>query len=158
MDTKQTSPENSEANAPHVIVRGDAAGFLQQVESGKHRFRVDEPVSYGGTDAAPGPYEYLLAALGACTSMTVGLYARRSKWPLAGITVSLWHSRIHARDCEECETREGMLDRIEMEIDLRGELLSREQREKLIEIAGKCPVHRTLTSEINIRTRAAPIT
>jgi uncharacterized OsmC-like protein len=137
-----------------VVVRGNASGFLQEVVSGKHTLRADEPVSAGGTDAAPGPYDYLLIALGVCTSMTVGLYARRKQWPLENITVSLRHSRIHARDCEECETKEGMLDRIDTEIELTGSLTA-EQRAKLMEIAAKCPVHRTLKSEINIRLQTA---
>jgi len=136
-----------------VVVRGNVSGFLQEVVSGKHHLRADEPVSAGGGNAAPGPYDYLLIALGVCTSMTVGLYARRKQWPLENITVSLRHSRIHAKDCEECETKEGMLDRIETEIELTGSLSS-EQRAKLIEIAAKCPVHRTLKSEINIRLQA----
>ena len=136
-----------------VVVRGNVSGFLQEVVSGQHHLRADEPVSAGGGNAAPGPYDYLLIALGVCTSMTVGLYARRKQWPLENITVSLRHSRIHAKDCEECETKEGMLDRIETEIELTGSLNS-EQRTKLIEIAGKCPVHRTLKSEINIRLQA----
>ena len=137
-----------------VVVRGNARGFLQEVVSGKHNLRADEPVSAGGTDAAPSPYDYLLIALGVCTSMTVGLYARRKQWPLENITVSLRHSRIHAKDCEECDTKEGMLDRIETEIELTGSL-SAEQQAKLMEIAAKCPVHRTLKSEINIRLNAA---
>ena len=91
-------------------------------------------------------------ALGSCTSMTVGLYARKKQIPLESVTVSLNHSRIHAKDCEDCETREGMLDRIDIDIQLAGPL-SEEQRTQLIEIAGKCPVHRTLTSEIDIRTK-----
>ena len=136
-----------------VVVRGNVSGFLQEVVSGKHHLRADEPVSAGGGNAAPGPYDYLLIALGVCTSMTVGLYARRKQWPLENITVSLRHSRIHAKDCEECETKEGMLDRIETEIELTGSL-NFEQRAKLIEIAAKCPVHRTLKSEINIRLQA----
>ena len=111
-------------------------------------------VSAGGTDAAPGPYDYLLIALGACTSMTVGLYARRKQFPLEDITVSLRHSRIHAEDCETCETKAGMLDRIETVIELTGPLTV-EQRAKLMEIASKCPVHRTLKSEIDIRLRAS---
>jgi putative redox protein len=115
--------------------------------------RSDEPISAGGTDAAPGPYDYLLIALGVCTSMTVGLYARRKQMPLENITVSLSHSRIHAKDCEECETKEGMLDRIDTTIELTGPLTA-EQKASLIEIAGKCPVHRTLKSEINIRLRS----
>ena len=134
-----------------VIVRGNAREFLQDVVSGTHQLRADEPAAAGGKDAAPGPYDYLLIALGVCTSMTIGLYARRKQWPLENITVSLWHSRIHAKDCEECETREGMLDRIDMSIALTGPLTT-EQRAKLVEIGGKCPVHRTLTSEINIRS------
>ena len=137
----------------HVVVRGNAREFLQEVVSGKHHLRADEPENAGGKDAAPGPYDYLLIALGVCTSMTVGLYARRKQWPLENIVVSLWHSRIHAKDCEECETKEGMLDRIDMSIELTGSL-SPEQRAKLMEIAGKCPVHRSLTSEINIRLHA----
>ena len=133
-----------------MVVRGNAKDFLQEVVTGRHQFRADEPVTMGGTDAAPDPYDYLLAGLGACTSMTVGLYARRKQWPLENITVSLRHSRIHAEDCAECETKEGMLDRIDVGVELTGALTS-EQRAKLMEIAGKCPVHRTLTSEINIR-------
>lgn len=141
----QTAPDE-----PDVVVRGTAAGFHQQITSGKHRFDADEPVSVGGKDAAPTPYDYLLAGLGSCTSMTVGMYARRMKWPLDEVTVAMRHSRIHARDCEDCETKEGMLDRIEMEIDLKGQL-SEVQRAKLMEIAHKCPVHRTMTKEIQIK-------
>jgi uncharacterized OsmC-like protein len=146
--------EQADSKPADVVVRGNAAGFLQEVVSGSHHLRADEPVSVGGADAAPGPYDYLLIALGVCTSMTVGLYARRKQFPLENITVSLWHSRIHAQDCEECETKEGMLDRIDTQIELTGPLTA-EQHTKLIEIAGKCPVHRTLKSEINIRLRAA---
>lgn len=135
-----------------IIVRGDARSFKQEIVAGRHHLSADEPVSAGGGDAGPNPYDYLLAALGVCTSMTVGLYARRKQIPLENITVSLWHSRIYAKDCEECETKEGMLDRINLELELTGPL-SKEQHAKLMEIAGKCPVHRTLTSEINIRLR-----
>jgi uncharacterized OsmC-like protein len=139
---------------PHIVVRGGADSFKQEIVAGKHHLVADEPVSAGGGDAGPDPYDYLLASLGVCTSMTVGFFARRNKWPLDKITVSLWHSRIHAKDCEECQTKEGMLDRIDVEVELTGSL-SAEQHEKLMEIAAKCPVHRTLTSEINIRLRAA---
>ena len=135
-----------------IIVRGDARSFKQEIVAGRHHLSADEPVSAGGGDAGPNPYDYLLAALGVCTSMTVGLYARRKQITLENITVSLWHSRIYAKDCEECETKEGMLDRINLELELTGPL-SKEQHAKLMEIAGKCPVHRTLTSEINIRLR-----
>ena len=137
----------------HVVVRGGAEDFRQQITAGKHDFVADEPASVGGGDAGPDPYDYLLTALGACTSMTIGLYARKRSWPLEKITVSLRHSKIHAKDCDDCETKEGRIDRIEMEIHLDGSLTD-EQRAKLIEVAGHCPVHQTLTSEINIKTRA----
>ena len=145
------TPEQTEA--AHVIVHGDAKGFAQKVEVGSQHIIADEPVSYGGTDTGPSPYDLILAALGSCTSMTIGLYARKRSWPLEKITVSLRHSKIHAQDCEECETKEGRIDRIEMEIHLDG-ALSDEQRTKLLEVAGKCPIHQTLTHEINIKTRA----
>lgn len=148
-------PADSTARTPpDVIVRGNAHGFLQKIEAGGHRLEADEPVSIGGSGAAPDPYEYLLAGLGACTSMTVGLYARRSKWPLEEVIVGLRHSRVHAKDCAECETASGMLDRIDVEVEVTGPL-SDEQRAKLLEIAHKCPVHRTLKSEIEIRVRPA---
>jgi putative redox protein len=136
-----------------VVVRGSAAGFAQEIVAGPHRLAADEPVSVGGTDTGPSPYDFLLAALGACTSITVGMYARRKGWPLEEVTVNLRRAKIHASDCAECETREGMLDRIERDIHFAGSLTN-EQRSKLLEIANKCPVHRTLTSEIAIKTRA----
>src|SRR2546429_4007931 len=143
--------ENHDKRA-HVVVRGGADSFKQEIIAGKHHLAADEPVSAGGGDAGPDPYDYLLASLGICTSMTIGFYARRKQFSLENITVSLWHSRIHAKDCEECETREGMVDRIDTEIALTGSLTP-EQHEKLTEIAAKCPVHRTLKSEISIRLR-----
>jgi uncharacterized OsmC-like protein len=144
----------SDDTTPQIVVRGGADNFKQEISVGKHRLVGDEPVSAGGGDAGPDPYDYLLVSLGVCTSMTVGLYARRKQFPHENITVSLRHSRIYAEDCEECETKEGMLDRIDVEIDLTGPLTT-EQHAKLMEIAAKCPVHRTLTSEINIRLRPA---
>jgi uncharacterized OsmC-like protein len=143
----------AEETEPHVVVSGTAASFAQKVEIGSHRFTADEPIAFGGTDTGSSPYDLLLAALGSCTSMTIGLYARKRGWPLENITVSLRHSKIHARDCEECETKEGRVDRIWSEIHLDGALTD-EQRTKLMEVAEKCPVHQTLTSEINIKTRA----
>lgn len=137
---------------PHVIIRGSAAGFAQQIQAGKHQLTADEPIELGGTDTGLSPYDLLLAALGSCTSMTIAFYARQRKWPLQEVVISLWHSRIHAADCAECETREGKIDRIEREIQLIGPLTA-EQRSKLMEMADKCPVHRTLTSEINIKTK-----
>lgn len=135
-----------------LIVTGDAAGFAQQIRAGSHVLQSDEPVAAGGTDTGPTPYGLLLAALGACTSMTVALYARRKTWPLERVTVWLRHSRIYAADCADCETKEGMLDRIERDIHFRGSLTT-EQRDRLLEIANKCPVHRTLKSEIDIQSR-----
>lgn len=137
-----------------VIVRGDATGFAQEIEAGRHKLVADEPIEAGGTDSGPSPYDLLLAALGACTSMTISMYARRKRWPLEHVTVRLRHAKIHAEDCAECETKEGMLDRIEREIGLSGPL-DAEQRARLLEIANRCPVHRTLVSEIDIRTRLA---
>jgi uncharacterized OsmC-like protein len=135
-----------------VIVHGKGTGFAQNVEVGRHRLTGDEPEAVGGTDTGPSPYDYLLVALGTCTSMTIALYARRRQWPLEDVTVRLSHSKIHATDCAECETKEGMLDRIERDIELTGPLTA-EQRAGLLAIAERCPVHRTLTSEINIRSR-----
>ena len=140
-------------NPPRVIVRGGGAGFAQEIEIGPHRLKGDEPLAFGGADTGPSPYDFLLAALGTCTSMTISLYAQRKGWPLDSVTVSLHHSKIHAVDCAECETKVGKIDRIEREIQLTGALTT-EQRAKLMEIADQCPVHQTLTSEINIRTRA----
>jgi putative redox protein len=147
----------TDSKTPHIVVHGRADSFEQEIVAGKHGLVADEPASAGGGDAGPDPYDYLLVSLGVCTSMTVGFYARRNKLPLENVKVSLWHSRIYAIDCEECETKEGMLDRIDMEVELTGSL-SEAQRAKLMEIAAKCPVHRTLTSEINIRLRAASTT
>jgi putative redox protein len=135
-----------------LIVSGDTNGFAQEITVGAHQFKSDEPVAVGGTDTGPGPYDLLLAALGSCTSMTVSLYARRKGWPLESVTVRLHHSKIHAEDCAECETKTGTLDRIEREIHFEG-ALTEEQVSRLKELADKCPVHRTLTSEIDIRTR-----
>lgn len=156
MNTTTTTEQKSTTPAD-VVVRGNASGFLQEVVTGKHHLQADEPVSYGGGDVGPGPYDYLLTALGVCTSMTIGYYARRNKIPLENITVSLRHSRIHAKDCEECETKAGMLDRIDLEVQLTGPLTP-EQHAKLMEMAGKCPVHRTLKSEIDIKLRSAKAT
>ena len=128
--------------------------FEQSVVIGKHRYLADEPTSVGGNGSGPSPYEYLLAGLGACTSMTIRLYADLKKLPLTRVAVRLTHDKIHAADCENCETKEGKIDRIEREITLEGDL-SAEQRAKLLEIADKCPVHRTLHCEIDIRTREA---
>jgi putative redox protein len=135
-----------------AIVRGSAKGFAQDITAGVHHLVADEPQALGGTETGPNPYDLLISALGACTSMTLSLYARRKQWPLEAVTVRLRHSKLHAVDCAECETKDGMLDRIECAVELQGEL-SDEQRRRLLEIANKCPVHKTLTSEVDIRTR-----
>lgn len=128
--------------------------FQQEVTVGPHHLIADEPASAGGQDSGPNPYDFLLTGLGACTSMTMRMYADRKSLPLDRVTVTLNHSKIYAKDCEECETKTGMLDQIERVIAIEGNL-DAEQRSKLMEIADKCPVHRTLTSEVRIVTRAA---
>ncbi|MBN9040615.1 MAG: osmotically inducible protein C [Rhizobiales bacterium 62-47] len=144
------------SNEPRkVVVQETRLGkFQQDVIVGPHHLTADEPQSVGGQDSGPNPYELLLSGLGACTSMTMRIYAERKSLPLDRVTVTLKHSKIYAEDCASCETKTGMLDQIERVIAIEGEL-SAEQRSKLMEIADKCPVHRTLTSEIHIVTRAA---
>jgi len=150
MNEKASVPGSSGSN--EIVVEGSARGFAQRIAVGGHRLLADEPTDAGGTDTGPGPYDLLLAALGSCTSMTIALYARRKQWPLESVRVRLRHAKIYATDCENCETKEGMLDRIERDVELVGSL-DEEQRARLLDIANKCPVHRTLTSEIVIRTR-----
>src|ERR1700726_2348130 len=142
--------------APRSVVVQETRNskFQQTVAVGPHRLLADEPVAAGGEDSGPGPYDFLLAGLGACTSMTMRLYADRKSLPLERVTVTLKHSKIHAQDCAECETKEGMLDQIDRTIAMEG-ALDAEQRGKLMEIGDKCPVHRTLTSEVHIVTHAA---
>jgi len=139
----------------NVVVRETRnSKFQQTVTVGPHRMLADEPIGAGGEGTGPGPYDFVLAGLGACTSMTMRMYADRKSLPLERVTVTLRHSKIHAEDCAECETKAGMLDQIDRVIAIEGNL-DAEQRQRLIEIADKCPVHRTLTSEIHIVTRAA---
>lgn len=126
--------------------------FMQEVRVGAHRFIADEPASYGGGDAGPSPYDLLVAALGACTAMTVRLYSDAKQLPLERVAVRLTHDKVHATDCAECETRDGKIDRIEREIELIGSL-DEAQRARLVEIANRCPVHRTLQSEVWMPTR-----
>jgi uncharacterized OsmC-like protein/alpha/beta superfamily hydrolase len=137
-----------------VVQETRASKFQQAVSIGPHRMLADEPVAAGGEDTGPGPYDFLLAGLGACTSMTMRLYADRKSLPLDRVTVTLKHGKIHAQDCAECETKDGLLDQIDRVIAMDG-TLDAEQRKKLMEIADKCPVHRTLHSEIRIVTREA---
>jgi len=140
-----------------VLVRETGNGkFQQEITSGPHRFLADEPVRVGGLDSGPGPYDLLLAGLGACTSMTLRLYAEQKKLPLERVSVRLTHNKIHAEDCLNCEIKESMIDRIDRNITLEG-ALNADERKRLLEIADKCPVHRTLKSEIEIRSFERPI-
>lgn len=142
----------SDVDSEDVVVTETRQGkFQQSITVGRHRMIADEPASVGGLDSGPNPYDFLLAGLGACTAMTLRLYADRKALPLDRVSVSLKHSKLHAADCESCETKEGMVDRIDRAIVIEG-ALDDGQRAKLLEIADKCPVHRTLTSEIEIRT------
>jgi putative redox protein len=136
-----------------VVVRGvGTSAFPTEVDAGRHTLLADEPVEVGGEDTGPSPYELLLASLGSCTVMTLRLYAARQGWPLDAVTVALSHDRIYAEDCADCDTKEGHVDRISREITLDGDLTA-EQRARLMRIAERCPIHRTLTSEIVIETR-----
>jgi putative redox protein len=149
---KPESVATAESETGVVTVRETRGGkFQQEILSGPHRFLADEPARLGGLDSGPGPYDLVLAGLGACTAMTLRLYAERKQLPLDRVTVRLSHGKIHAEDCENCETKTGMIDRIERAIALEGEL-DADARQRLMEIADRCPVHRTLTSEIDIRT------
>ena len=145
--------ESRDAGPPTTVIVSETrkGTFQQEIISGGHRLVADEPKNVGGLDSGPGPYDLLLAALGACTSMTLRLYADGKKWPLTRVEVRLRHDRIYAIDCAECETKEGLIDHIERVITLEGDL-DVSQRARLMEMADKCPVHRTLTSEVEIRT------
>ncbi|MCZ6689813.1 MAG: OsmC family protein, partial [Planctomycetota bacterium] len=125
-----------DVSSARVVVRGGSAGYAQEIEVGGHRFVADEPAEVGGTDTGPNPYDLLLAALGACSSMTLRMYADRKGWPLEGVTVRLSHRKIHSRDCAECETEEGFLDEIEESVSLSGPL-DESQRARLFEISGR---------------------
>ena len=146
------APEAVEPAHGEVVVTGGGPGYETRIQAGEHVLIADEPRSVGGEDLGPGPYELLLAALGACKSMTMRMYAARKEWPLEDTEVRLRHSRIHAEDCAECETEKGKLDQIEVELAVDGPL-TEEQRERILAIAERCPVHRTLKSEVRIVER-----
>ena len=135
-----------------VVVSGPATGFRTDVEVGGHHLVVDEPIAVGGGDAGPTPYEMLLAGLGACTVMTLRIYADRRKWPLERARVTLHHRKVHAEDCVDCDKRDAKMDVIDRIVFLEGQL-NEEQRAKLIEIAERCPVHQTLKGKIQVNTR-----
>lgn len=152
MSDPNPAAANAAANLPAVQVRGAGRGaFATTLEDGRHTLLADEPLAAGGDDLGPGPYELLLMALGACTAMTLRLYARRKQWPLDDVRVTLRHAREYARDCAECDSKPVLLDRIEREIAIDG-ALDEAQVAKLLEIADKCPVHRTLSQPVSIRT------
>jgi putative redox protein len=148
---KDVQPDDDEESGTVLVRETHRGKFQQEIVAGSHRLLADEPVKSGGLDSGPGPYDLLLAALGACTSMTLRLYADRKQLPLKQTQVRLRHAKIHSADCAECETKDGMIDQIERVIMLEGDL-NTEQRAELMAIADKCPVHRTLKSEIDIRT------
>ena len=134
-----------------VTVSGGSSGLRQVISVGRHQLFADEPKASGGHDEGPDPYELLLSALGSCTNMTLRMYADRKRWPLKEIQVVLTHSKSYAKDCVNCEKPAAMLDRIERRITLIGEL-SAEQRQKLLVIANLCPLHKSLTSKIDVQT------
>jgi putative redox protein len=144
--------ENTTSHEGWLVVRGNPPSLAQEIVVRSHHLQADEPISAGGTDTGLNPYDLLLAALGSCTSITLALYARQKRWELQEVTVRLRHSKVHRQDCEDCENRAVKLDLIEREIEVRGPL-SEEQRDRLLYIANRCPVHRTLTSTIEIHTQ-----
>jgi len=150
--TRSAAETSAPATDTRTTARTGRSGFLTEILVNRHSLVADEPVQSGGTDQGPTPFDLLVAALGACTSMTLRMYADRKGWPLEAATVRLKHEKIHAAECEACETREGMLDRIEREIEIEGPL-DPAQKQRLLQIADRCPVHRTLTSEVEIKTR-----
>lgn len=132
-----------------VVTRTGDDGFITMVRAGQHKFLSDEPEAVGGQDLGPTPYDLLVAALGTCTGMTLRIYADRKKWPLEEIRVHLQHNKLHAEDCDHCDEKNAKLDRIEREIEVIGDLDDK-QRQKLLEIANKCPVHKTLHNRIEV--------
>lgn len=147
--------ETESADPEETIVRLDGRGFLADVLTGGHRLTADEPESVGGSDQGPAPYDLLMSSLGACTAMTLRMYADHKKWPLDAVEVRLRHEKVEAKNCSDCDSSEGKVDVIERELILEGDL-SVDQKARITEIADKCPVHRSLESEIKVRTRLQP--
>jgi len=148
----QKAEPKSDKTDNQVITRIGKSGYATDIMAEGHSLVADEPISMGGTNLGPAPYDYLMAGLGACTAMTLRMYSDRKEWPLDGVTVKLNHQKIHAVDCETCETKEGKLDQIEREIELTG-ALDDQQKQRLLQIADRCPVHRTLHSEIVVKSK-----
>ncbi len=149
-----SEPAKDAPEAGVRVIEADRDGFKQDVLAGRHHILADEPEDYGGTDLGLSPYQFLAAGLGACTSMTIRLYARRKDWPLDHVRVDVTHDKVHASDCEEADASDSKVDCFRRRIALTGEL-SDEQRARLMEIADKCPVHRTLMNDIRIETTGA---
>ncbi len=150
MTTHQTDHDGASSEGTVIVTEAGSGTYAQQITAGHHRLVADEPRPIGD-DAGPTPYDLLLAGLGACTSMTVRMYADRKGWPLEQVRVTLRHSRIHAEDCADCETTKGWIDHIDRDVELAGDL-DDTQRQRLLYIAERCPVHQTLTSEVDIAT------
>jgi putative redox protein len=150
MATDQIGHHAASSEGTVTVTEAGTGTYTQHITAGHHRLFSDEPQPIGD-DKGPTPYDLLLAALGACTSMTVRMYANRKSWPLKRVRVTLRHSRIHAEDCADCETRDGWIDHIDRDVELVGDL-DDTQRRRLMQIAERCPVHQTLTSEVDIAT------
>ena len=150
MTTHDTGHDESSSEGTVTVTEAGSGTYTRQITLGHHRLVADEPRPIGD-DAGPTPYDLLLASLGACTSMTVRMYADRKSWPLDRVRVTLQHSRIHAEDCAECETTKGWIDHIDLDVELAGDL-DDTQRQRLLQIAERCPVHQTRTSEVDIAT------
>jgi putative redox protein len=151
---RDTAALQALATGGTVIVASTGQGKFEQVMvNGRHNVIADEPVASGGSDVGPSPYDLLLMSLGSCTSMTVRLYAARKQWPLEQVVVRLKHSKVHAEDCVDCEKPTAMIDRIDRALEFIGPL-DEEQQSRLLQIANQCPVHRTLSSRIDIKTIA----
>jgi len=152
LEIVQPIPHKKDLTDNRVVVRTGKTGYQTEITANGHTLMADEPISIGGNDAGPTPYDYLVTALGTCTSMTLRMYADRKGWPLDAIVVRLKHQKVHANDCQQCETTNVKIDQIEREVELVGDL-DETQRRRLLEIADKCPVHRTLHSQIVVKTR-----
>ena len=150
MTTHETGHDAASSEGTVTVTETGSGSYTQQISAGHHRLVADEPRPIGD-DAGPTPYDLLLAGLGTCTSITVRMYADRKGWPLERVRVTLRHSRIHAEDCADCETTKGWINQIDCDVELAGEL-DDTQRQRLLQIAGRCPVHQTLTSEVHITT------
>lgn len=150
MTTNQNDQNGTSSEGTVTVVEAGSGTYTQQITAGHHQLVADEPTPIGD-DAGPTPYDLLLAALGACTSMTLRMYADRKGWPLERVRVTLRHSRIHAKDCADCETSVGFVDQIDRDIELTGDL-DDAQLQRLLQLADRCPVHQTLTSEVHITT------